>query len=237
MSDSLTDSAEHCSGLLRRRDEDRWLAARYAPADTRRALIAVGALHSELRRVPAIVSEPALGEIRLQWWREALSEIREGKPARQHPIALEIAATGLAGPRHADNLERAIDAAARPLYEPAFSDIDDLGSWLEAADGAVDLMRVALCDDAAPVDEKIAAASAAFSMAREGALIAPALKEAAHDHAGAFWSAHRSSFRSAPSTVTPVIAPFGLIPAYLRRGLTPFPLRKRLRLFASVAFG
>ena len=72
------------SQLVRRTDEDRWLASRFAPADVRADLIALYALNYEVARTVEVVSQPTLGDIRLAWWREAIAEIyeRPSTPAR-----------------------------------------------------------------------------------------------------------------------------------------------------------
>ena len=54
-------------------------------------MIALYAFDDELARIPAAVTEPLLGEIRLTWWREALDEIFEGRPVRRHPATQALA--------------------------------------------------------------------------------------------------------------------------------------------------
>ena len=144
MDDSQKDAAAYCSDLVRRRDEDRWLAAQYAKGDDARKLLALYALQCELRRVPASVSEPPLGEIRLQWWRDALADIRDGRPHRKHPVVEEAARSGLADNAFADRFEMAISAAARPLYGEGFSDAEDVAGWTAGAEGVFDALAVQL---------------------------------------------------------------------------------------------
>jgi len=74
---------------LKRTEENRWLASRYAPAGDRERLVAVYLLNQELQRA-LVASEPMLGKIRLQWWRETLEGIAAGKP-RRHDLSLELA--------------------------------------------------------------------------------------------------------------------------------------------------
>lgn len=66
--------------LVRRHDRPRYYSGLFAPAEHRGALLALYALKVEIARIPALVSEPGLGEIRLQWWREALAQIADGRP-------------------------------------------------------------------------------------------------------------------------------------------------------------
>lgn len=77
---------------MRTGDEDRWLSSRYAGAEDRRALIALYAFCWELARVRLVVSEPALGAIRFQWWRDALEEIEAGETARAHDVVSALKA-------------------------------------------------------------------------------------------------------------------------------------------------
>jgi len=84
--------AEDLEQTVRRADPDRWLASRFiADMDARADVIALYAFDHVLARVPLMVSEPLMGEIRLTWWREALDEICAGGPVRSHPAALALA--------------------------------------------------------------------------------------------------------------------------------------------------
>lgn len=80
---------------LKKADEPRWLASRYAPEGARQLLVAIDLLHGELQRALG-ASDAMLGKIRVQWWREALAEIAAGR-SRRHDLALELAR--LLGPR------------------------------------------------------------------------------------------------------------------------------------------
>lgn len=76
--------------LVKRADEDRWLSSRYAPSNKRRSLVALYAYNYELAKVRTSVSEPGLGAIRFQWWRDALDEIDAGDMTRKHDVALAL---------------------------------------------------------------------------------------------------------------------------------------------------
>ncbi len=231
-----TQSQGYCSDLARRSDEDRWLALQYAAQSLRLSLTALCAFQIELRRIPGAVSEPPLGEIRLQWWREAIEEIRQGKTPRAHPVVEAIAGSGLAAPAYAGDIEALIDAAARPLYGEAFSSPGELQDWLKAAEGGFDALAVKLAGG----DESLAGAAAqagtAFALAREGRALAPNLAEAARKRAGALYKENAQALSRAPSGVSPALLHLSLTPAYLKSGGKAFPARKRLRLFAAMAF-
>ena len=60
---------------VRRVDEDRWLASRFAPAHVRARLIAIYALNAEIAKTADVVTQAPIGDIRLAWWRDAIAEV------------------------------------------------------------------------------------------------------------------------------------------------------------------
>ncbi len=83
---------EHCAALVREADRDRYLATLFAPAEHRDALFSLYAFNVEISRVRDLAREPMPGEIRLQWWREALAGERDGEAAA-HPVAAALRET------------------------------------------------------------------------------------------------------------------------------------------------
>lgn len=122
-----TDSSS-VAAIARTGEPDRYLAALLAPPRQREALLALAAFATELARIPLrIAHEPAVGEIRLQWWRDALTlppELRTG-----HPVADAVRHTAQAQGLSAELLEALIDGnllvldAASPLTEEALTDL------------------------------------------------------------------------------------------------------------------
>ncbi|MBM3562319.1 MAG: squalene synthase [Alphaproteobacteria bacterium] len=84
-------SQEHyaqCEELLRARDRDLWLACLFAPPDTRQHIHALYAFAHEASDVSSKVTQPLLGEMRLQWWIDALEgAATQGEGARANPVA------------------------------------------------------------------------------------------------------------------------------------------------------
>lgn len=76
-----------CEAALRATDRDLWLAALYAPAARRKHLHALGAFAREIADIPAKVTQPLLGEMRLQWWADTLAAPQAEGGARAHPVA------------------------------------------------------------------------------------------------------------------------------------------------------
>src|SRR5688572_31978227 len=100
--DSNLPNATIVRGEARDLDHDRYLAALLAPAPARDALMTLAAFHGEIARIPTNVREPAMGAIRLQWWRDAL-----GGDAAAEPTGSPVA----------DRLRHTIESGVLPLAE------------------------------------------------------------------------------------------------------------------------
>ena len=64
--------------VARTYEPERYLAATLAADPERAALIAIAAFGADLARIPATATQPMIGEIRLQWWRDSLELIGNG---------------------------------------------------------------------------------------------------------------------------------------------------------------
>ena len=84
-------SQEHyvqCEELLRARDRDLWLACLFAPQAARPHIHALYAFAQETADVSGKVTQPLLGEMRLQWWLDALeADAAQGEGVRANPVA------------------------------------------------------------------------------------------------------------------------------------------------------
>lgn len=132
MSDQQLENAMLASlETVRRLDHDRFLTTLLAPADKRARLVALYAFNAEIARVREMVSEPMLGQIRLQWWRETIESIANGE-ARGHEAAEALLATF--GPDGIDTagLISLIDARERDLEDEPFETMADLTAYCEA---------------------------------------------------------------------------------------------------------
>ena len=110
---------------MRETDRDRYLATLFAPAQHRNALFALYAFNVEIARVRDLAREPMPGEIRLQWWREVLSDERAGEAAA-HPVAAALLATLAKHNFVATPLLELIDAHTFDLYDAPMATMDDL---------------------------------------------------------------------------------------------------------------
>jgi phytoene synthase len=127
------DAFAEADAQFRRYDPERWRATLFAPAPLRAKLVALYAFNVEIARVRETVSEPILGQIRLQWWREALDEIAAGGAVRKHPIVKAVADANL----DLAALGRAIDARERDLDDSLFADIAALEAYASRSAGSI----------------------------------------------------------------------------------------------------
>lgn len=162
----------YCGAEVRRRDPDRFLCALFAPADRREDLLALLAFNLELASVREQVSEPMLGRIRLQWWREAVGEMAGGTP-RRHAVVQPLHA---AVKRHGLDcalLERMIDARETDLDAAPPRDLAALESYAEGTSAAPSLLALGVLG-ASRGKAREAASHAAVAWALTGLLRAVA---------------------------------------------------------------
>ncbi len=86
---------------VRQQDPDRFLLSLISAQRHRPALWTLLAFNYEIAKTREVVSDNTIGLIRLQWWRDAISEIYEGKAPRAHEVV-----TPLAQVIHDYNLEK-----------------------------------------------------------------------------------------------------------------------------------
>jgi phytoene synthase len=88
----MPENFRHCEQMVRDEDRDRFLATLFAPAPSRPGLFALYAFDLEVAHISGRVKEPLAGEVRLQWWRDAITG--EGrKQATGSPVAAALIGT------------------------------------------------------------------------------------------------------------------------------------------------
>ena len=90
----MASEIEHCAGLVRAGDPLRYLATLYAPTSKRPALFAIHALDLVLLGVATSTTDAMIGQIRLAWWRERITELGQGR-APAEPVLAALANAGV----------------------------------------------------------------------------------------------------------------------------------------------
>lgn len=130
------DAISHLTEIVRAGDRDRYLSGLFAPEPARRHLFALHAFNVEVARIRESVSEPGLGEIRLQFWRDALRGDGAGHPVGQ---ALVEAIAAFALPVAA--FDKLLEARRFDLYDDPMPSLNDLEGY--AGDTSSSLFQMA----------------------------------------------------------------------------------------------
>ncbi|MEX0284403.1 MAG: squalene/phytoene synthase family protein [Paracoccaceae bacterium] len=122
-----------CAAIVERADPDRFRAAMASPVATRKVLFPLYAFNVEVSRAPWVTAEPLIAEMRLQWWRDALGEIRAGGSVRRHEAVTPLA--NLLSAEDARLLDELVAARSWDIYDDPFPDQVALDQHLARTSG------------------------------------------------------------------------------------------------------
>lgn len=128
-----------CADLVRDADPVRFRAIMATPAHLRRPLFVIFAFNIDVARAAWASNEPMIGEMRLQWWYDALEEIAQGGIVRRHPVITELAL--LIDAAQAHRLQTLVAARRWDLYRDPFDKADAMQAYI--ADTSAPLYEVA----------------------------------------------------------------------------------------------
>jgi len=131
MSAAPSHAAEaFCTDLARAQDFRTYAASLFVPPDARRAWTALTAFNAEVSHVRDHVSQPLPGEIRLQWWRDALTGSGQGADhgevqgdIKGNPVAAELLRAISRHDLPVEMLVRLIDAHVFDVYDDPMPDM------------------------------------------------------------------------------------------------------------------
>jgi len=130
-----------CAKYVREHDNDRFLSVLFAPADYREDLFALYAFNLELSKIRETVSEPLIGRMRLQFWRDAVPQILEGTPP-SHYVAEALASAVKMHALSATYLNEIIDMRETDLDDIPPKDLDAVVRYAEGTSSS--LIKLAL---------------------------------------------------------------------------------------------
>ncbi|KAI1322368.1 squalene/phytoene synthase [Xylariaceae sp. FL0255] len=88
VTDADVDKArQYCAAQLRQSDYDASLIRNFVPKSTQDAYDALRTFNLELVRLPELVSNPTIGQLRMQFWRDAVNNTFAGRPPKE-PIMI-----------------------------------------------------------------------------------------------------------------------------------------------------
>lgn len=154
--------------LVRQSDNDRYLATLLAPEAARNKLWPLYAFDAEVARIRRQVTETSLGEIRYQWWRDAIDAIYEGRTADPHPVlnGLEPVIKSADLPKHA--FINLIEARRFDLYDDPMPTLNELEGYLgETSSVLMQLAaRVLVGEESFALSDVTGAAGVAYGLTR-----------------------------------------------------------------------
>ncbi len=163
----------YVTDLVKTGDRPRYYSTLFAPPDLRPALFAIFGFAAEIARVPDQVSESALGEIRLQWWRDALEGVfgrgEEGEAPALRALAVTIRRYALPFA----SFEALVAARAFDLYSDPPPILADLEGRLGETESALFQMAAIIAGGASGRTAEAAGhAGIAYGLARRLAALA-----------------------------------------------------------------
>jgi NADH dehydrogenase [ubiquinone] 1 alpha subcomplex assembly factor 6 len=163
-SDGLDQAIAYCADQVKQYDRDRYTICAGVSPEARKALYALYAFNLEVAKIRETVSEPMLGQIRLQWWREAIDGIYQGTP-RDHAVVTALAAAiGRHNPPR-ERFERLIDAREFDLEDRQPDQVKDLVSYADATSGELSCLALHMLQVyEAKIFEKARLAGAAWAL-------------------------------------------------------------------------
>jgi phytoene synthase len=145
------ESAQFAAEQLRANDRDRYFATLILPQEERAAITALYAFNADIASVRDRAKEAAAGEIRLQWWADALGGEGHGA-VRANPLAdalLDVVAEyGLPVPA----LLRMIEARRFDLYDDPMPDTPTFEGYAGETASALYQLGAMILNDGRPVE-------------------------------------------------------------------------------------
>ena len=160
MSNAADRSAEaFCTDLVRAQDFRTYAASLFVPPEARRAWIALAAFNAEVAHVRDHISQPLPGEIRLQWWRDALT--RDGQGADHgavegNPVAAELLRAIAQYDLPAEALVRLVDAHVFDVYDDPMPDMAALEAHCRDTTAALYALRAKMLGSNSPEMARLA---------------------------------------------------------------------------------
>ena len=213
---------------LRMVDPDRYRSAMLADDTEREKLLVIYAFHSELAKIPELVSETMIGDIRYQWWRDVIEEIYSGGKVRAHEVSTPLMTVLRENDVPRFWVDRLIDGRARDLDPTPFANMAAAQEYAQNTSGVLTQICAAIID---PDFDSGAAALAGQAWGLTGLarsyrwyhagmlsqLDFTELLGATRTQYSAAKRAVKSSPQSARSAVMPAMAYVATVPKFLKR--------------------
>ena len=125
------DRLSPVAALVQRHDRDRYQTVLFAPVARREALFALYAFNYQIARVRERVTQPTLGRMRLEWWREAVAAAFDGGLTRHHVVVEPLTAAIREYPLTRAHFDRLIDTRENDLDDEPPASLEALEDYAE----------------------------------------------------------------------------------------------------------
>ena len=152
----------YCGKDIKKNDYDRYLTCLFAPEKSRENLFSLYAFNQEIAKTAEVVSEPLTGMIRLQWWRESIDGLYEGKP-RKHAVIEALAKAIHDHSLGREKFDKLIDAREFDLEDENPTNLISLEDYVEKTSST--LIEIAVEITSSSENETIKQASKSMGLA------------------------------------------------------------------------
>jgi phytoene synthase len=145
------ESFTHATEVLRAGDHDRYLSTLVLDAAHRGGVTALSAFNADIAAIRDRVSNPAPGEVRLQWWSDALTGEGHGA-VRQHPTADALLQTVERYNIPTGTLLRLIGARRFDLYDDPMPDLQTFEGYAGETNSTLYQLAAMILNDGAQIE-------------------------------------------------------------------------------------
>lgn len=145
------DSFAHATEALRAGDHDRYLSTLVLDDKARNAVTALYAFNADVAAIRERVSSPVPGEVRLQWWSDALTGEGHGA-VRQNPVADALLQTVERYNIPTGTLLRLIGARRFDLYDDPMPDLQTFEGYAGETTSTLYQLAAMILNDGATIE-------------------------------------------------------------------------------------
>ena len=142
----VKNPAQYCLEVVRKTDHEHYLTNLLLPSNLKTDAFAIRAFSSEIAGVRDSVSDPMLGRMRLQFWRDTVENIYGGK-VPQHPIAIQLYKIVKQKNPSKQLLLNLIAAREQRINDVPFNSLEDVEKYGELVFGSVYLLLLELMEN------------------------------------------------------------------------------------------
>lgn len=124
---------DYCSNLVRKYDSPSFTLSHFIPPHARPAYLAIRAFNIEISRIPDIVSNTTIGQMRHQFWKDTINKTFDGNPPNE-PVAVLLASyiNDTGNRLNRTWFQKIVSAREQALLRPGFSNLSSLETYAES---------------------------------------------------------------------------------------------------------